>query len=114
MPTESFELLTQKEAAALLRLSVTGLQRLNRLGEGPPKLRIGDRTTTYPKAELIAWAKARTVRERPHPLSRPLPPEEIRAADAARKRRAKEQRERARVASASDRQEVAVQVSPES
>src|SRR5690242_3563725 len=52
---EPIELLTEAETAEVLRISQRHLQRLNELGEGPPRTRLGERRIAYPRAGLIAW-----------------------------------------------------------
>ncbi len=52
--TKEPELLSQKEAAALLRKQPRWLERRRTEGGGPPFRYIG-RTPVYEKSELIAW-----------------------------------------------------------
>jgi excisionase family DNA binding protein len=53
-------LLTQKEAATLLRLSERTLERLRVSGTGPQYLKAG-RLVRYREADLEAWISARVV-----------------------------------------------------
>jgi len=57
---QSFELLTEAEAAEWLRVSPRHLQRLADLGEGPPRTRLGERRIAYPVEGLAAWVRQRT------------------------------------------------------
>ncbi len=56
-----FELLTEVEAAELLRISPSHLKRLVDLGEGPPRTKLGDRRIAYPLDGLTAWVRHRTT-----------------------------------------------------
>jgi excisionase family DNA binding protein len=53
-------LLTQKESAALLRLSERTLERLRLQGGGPVYVKAG-RLVRYREADLEAWIAARVV-----------------------------------------------------
>jgi predicted DNA-binding transcriptional regulator AlpA len=57
---QQIDLLTQTEAAKALRISLRQLQRLDELGEGPPRTRLSERRVAYPRAGLIAWVNERT------------------------------------------------------
>ncbi len=60
MIDNQIDLMTQAEVAKALRISQRQLQRLEQLGDGPPKTRLGDRRIAYPRAGLIAWLNERT------------------------------------------------------
>jgi hypothetical protein len=60
-PAQPFELLTQAAAAKLLGVSLRHLQRLDELGEGPPRTRLGERRIAYLKQGLFAWVQQRTT-----------------------------------------------------
>jgi predicted DNA-binding transcriptional regulator AlpA len=51
-------LLTAKEAASLLKVSVSWLAKARMRGDGPPYIRIG-RSIRYALAALIQWMKSR-------------------------------------------------------
>jgi predicted DNA-binding transcriptional regulator AlpA len=51
-------LLTPKEAAHLLRVSLSWLAKSRMRGDGPPYIRIG-RSIRYSEADLIQWMKSR-------------------------------------------------------
>jgi len=51
---------TEKEAAALLGVSVDTLRRLRKTGTGPVSARFG-RCVRYPRAAFTAWAEAQHV-----------------------------------------------------
>jgi predicted DNA-binding transcriptional regulator AlpA len=55
------ELLTQAEAAKMLRISQRNFQRLEELGDGPPRTRLSDRRVAYPRDGLVAWVIQRTT-----------------------------------------------------
>jgi len=58
MPTEYESVfLTQREAAALLRLSERTLERYRREGTGPPFRAFG-RRRIYSRGDVFAWAEA--------------------------------------------------------
>jgi predicted DNA-binding transcriptional regulator AlpA len=54
----SFVLLTAKEAAKLLTVSLSWLAKARMRGDGPPYIRIG-RSIRYAEAALIQWMKGR-------------------------------------------------------
>jgi predicted DNA-binding transcriptional regulator AlpA len=56
-----FKLLLEREVAERLRISPRHLQRLNEIGEGPPRVRLGDRRVAYPENGLDAWVQQRTT-----------------------------------------------------
>jgi predicted DNA-binding transcriptional regulator AlpA len=56
--TPSFVLLTPKEAAKLLKVSLSWLAKARMRGDGPPYIRIG-RSIRYVLAALIQWMKGR-------------------------------------------------------
>jgi excisionase family DNA binding protein len=51
-------LLTPKEAAKLLKVSLSWLAKARMRGDGPPYIRIG-RSIRYAEAALIQWMKSR-------------------------------------------------------
>jgi excisionase family DNA binding protein len=51
-------LLTPKEAADLLRVSMSWLAKARMRGDGPPYIRIG-RSIRYSEAALLQWMKSR-------------------------------------------------------
>ena len=51
-------LLTPKEAAKLLRVSLSWLAKARMRGDGPPYIRIG-RSIRYAEAALLQWMKSR-------------------------------------------------------
>jgi len=55
------ELLTDDDAAALLRLSPSTLEGWRRRGEGPRFLKLGHRSVRYRLRDLVAWAEAHAV-----------------------------------------------------
>jgi predicted DNA-binding transcriptional regulator AlpA len=54
-------LLTQREAASVLRLSQRTLERLRVSGLGPKFIRCGLRNIRYRQVDLDAWITARVV-----------------------------------------------------
>jgi predicted DNA-binding transcriptional regulator AlpA len=54
----SIILLTAKEAARLLKVSLSWLAKARMRGDGPPYIRIG-RSIRYAEATLIQWMKGR-------------------------------------------------------
>lgn len=52
------KLLTPKEAAQLLRVSLSWLAKARMRGDGPPYIRVG-RSIRYSEAELLQWMKSR-------------------------------------------------------
>ena len=56
--TPAFVLLTPKEAARLLKVSVSWLAKARMRGDGPPYIRIG-RSIRYSEAALLQWMKSR-------------------------------------------------------
>jgi predicted DNA-binding transcriptional regulator AlpA len=53
------ELLTEREAAEMLRLSIRTLQRLNQDGGGPLKLQLTVRRVAYRRTDILAWIAVR-------------------------------------------------------
>ena len=53
------ELLTERETADMVRLSIRTLQRLNRDGAGPRKVKLSARRVGYRRADVIAWIAQR-------------------------------------------------------
>lgn len=54
-------ILTQQEAADLLRMSVRQLQRLDEVGEFAPRIRLSTRRVGYWRRDCLAWAQSRTA-----------------------------------------------------
>jgi predicted DNA-binding transcriptional regulator AlpA len=54
----SIVLLTAKEAARLLKVSLSWLAKARMRGDGPPYIRIG-RSIRYAEAALVQWMKSR-------------------------------------------------------
>jgi predicted DNA-binding transcriptional regulator AlpA len=65
MDPKQIDLLTEAEAAEALRISQRHLQRLNELGEGPPRTRLGERRIAYPRDGLTEWVRHRTSATKP-------------------------------------------------
>jgi hypothetical protein len=59
------DFLTQKEAAAELRVCERTLDRWRRLDEGPPITKVG-RRTLYRRSSLQAWLRAQELRAYSH------------------------------------------------
>ncbi|HAU28676.1 MAG TPA: DNA-binding protein [Rhodospirillaceae bacterium] len=59
-------LLTEKEAAQLLGLSIRTLQAWRYRKEGPPFIKMSGRAIRYQRSDLIAWADHLRVVEAPH------------------------------------------------
>ena len=57
-PGRRIVLLTPKEAARLLKFSLSWLAKARMRGDGPPYIRIG-RSIRYAEAGLIQWMKSR-------------------------------------------------------
>lgn len=53
------ELLTEREVAAWLKLSVSSLKRLRLRGEGPPYVRLGPRAVRYSPEAVREWLRQR-------------------------------------------------------
>jgi excisionase family DNA binding protein len=54
MPDDAGELLTKREVAALLRISVRTLERLTEAGEGPSSIKFG-RSRRWRRADVERW-----------------------------------------------------------
>ena len=52
-------LLTPKEAAKLLKVSVSWLAKARMRGDGPPYIYMGGRSIRYSEAALLQWMKSR-------------------------------------------------------
>jgi predicted DNA-binding transcriptional regulator AlpA len=52
-------LLTPKEAAKLLKVSLSWLAKARTRGDGPPYIRISPRSIRYTEATLMQWMKSR-------------------------------------------------------
>ena len=59
-PSPEFCLLTEREAAQRLRVSQRHLQRLAEVGDGPPRVQLGQRRIAYPLDGLVEWVRQRT------------------------------------------------------
>ena len=55
----SFVLLTPKETARRLKVSVSWLAKARMRGDGPPYVKLTGRTVRYTEAALIQWMKGR-------------------------------------------------------
>ena len=53
--------LTQPEAARMLRLSTRSLERLVETGEAPPRIQLTGRRVGYWKRDVRAWLQSRTA-----------------------------------------------------
>ncbi|WP_051212476.1 helix-turn-helix transcriptional regulator [Rubritepida flocculans] len=63
-------LLTEHEAAELLRVAPRSLQRWRATGDGPRFVRLGLRRVAYAEADLLAWAAARSFAHRADEVAR--------------------------------------------
>jgi predicted DNA-binding transcriptional regulator AlpA len=57
--TPSFVLLTPKEAAKLLKVSLSYLAKARMRGDGPPYIQMSPRSIRYIEAALMQWMKSR-------------------------------------------------------
>jgi excisionase family DNA binding protein len=57
VPPAAIKLLTPKEAAELLKVSVSWLAKARMRGDGPPFIKIG-RSIRYSELALLQWMKA--------------------------------------------------------
>jgi predicted DNA-binding transcriptional regulator AlpA len=55
------QLLTEREAADIARLSTRTLKRLAETGDGPARIRLTARRIAYRRADLIRWIETRTA-----------------------------------------------------
>ena len=55
----AFVLLTPKEAAKLLKVSLSWLAKARMRGDGPPYIQISPRSIRYTEATLMQWMKSR-------------------------------------------------------
>jgi predicted DNA-binding transcriptional regulator AlpA len=58
-PAPSIVLLTPKEAARPLKVSLSWLAKARMRGDGPPYVKLGNRAIRYSEAALIQWMKSR-------------------------------------------------------
>lgn len=54
--TQGFDLLTQKEASAMIRMSEAWFERQRWVGKGIPYIKIGGRVF-YEREDLVSWVK---------------------------------------------------------
>jgi hypothetical protein len=59
--TNQSELLDTREAAPRARLSVSTLQRLRQIGEGPPYLIISRNRVFYDSTDLDRWVRSKRI-----------------------------------------------------
>jgi predicted DNA-binding transcriptional regulator AlpA len=59
-PEGGDRLLTPKEAAAFLRLSVSFLAKARMRGDGPPYIPVAPRAIRYLESTLLDWLKSRS------------------------------------------------------
>ena len=52
------EVLTERQAAALLKVGERTLQRWRAEGQGPAVLRLGGRRLGYLRSDVISWARS--------------------------------------------------------
>jgi excisionase family DNA binding protein len=57
LPSAAVKLLTPKEAAQLLKVSLSWLAKARMRGDGPPFIKIG-RAVRYSEAALLQWMRA--------------------------------------------------------
>jgi Helix-turn-helix domain len=57
--TPSFVLLTPKETARRLKISVSWLAKARMRGDGPPFIKVSERAIRYTDAALMQWMKSR-------------------------------------------------------
>lgn len=62
-------IVTEAEAAHMLRISPRTLQRMRALGGGPPIVRLSERRIGYSVAALNAWMADRTEQPGPGPAA---------------------------------------------
>jgi len=57
--TPGFLLLSAKETAQRLKVSMSWLAKARMRGDGPPFIKVGSRTVRYSEAAVIQWMKGR-------------------------------------------------------
>lgn len=57
-----YAVLSKAQTCAVTNLSADTLDRLHRLGEGPPRVRLSSRRIGYPAGALRTWLKQRQER----------------------------------------------------
>ena len=57
--TPTLVLLTPKDAAKVLKVSLSWLAKARMRGDGPPFIRIGQRCIRYSQQALLQWMKSR-------------------------------------------------------
>lgn len=60
------ELLDQREAEQITKLSIRTLQRLAEIGEGPPRIRLTQRRIAYRRKDLMRWIESRAAASGKH------------------------------------------------
>jgi len=58
-PASTIVLLTPKEAAKLLKVSLSWLAKARMRGDGPPYIQISPRSIRYAETALMQWMKGR-------------------------------------------------------
>jgi excisionase family DNA binding protein len=53
------ELLTARQVAAMLNVSLATFKRIRQRGEGPPSIRVGKRAIRYRRGDVEAWLRRR-------------------------------------------------------
>jgi excisionase family DNA binding protein len=53
------DLLTAKQVAAMLNVSLATFKRLRARGEGPPSIRVGERAIRYRRGDVATWLRRR-------------------------------------------------------
>jgi excisionase family DNA binding protein len=59
VPPAAIKLLTPKEAAELLKVSLSWLAKARMRGDGPAYMKVGERAVRYSEAALLQWMKSR-------------------------------------------------------
>lgn len=53
------ELLTARQVAAMLNVSLATFKRIRKAGEGPPSIRVGQRAIRYRRRDVERWLQRR-------------------------------------------------------
>jgi predicted DNA-binding transcriptional regulator AlpA len=56
---EDDELLTARQVAAMLSVSLATFKRIRQRGEGPPSIRVGKRAIRYRRRDVERWLQRR-------------------------------------------------------